>query len=128
MANLSITAVEQPQSAKPGAQAPGILVLRVDGEIDTDTIGVLRKHLEEAESKGHEKLVLDLREAKYMSSAAVAMLVKFAEKFREHGPRIERRSSSCWRASTRERLSSSQSSADSRLRRRRCPPASRLAA
>jgi len=86
VANLAITAVEQPQPAsKPGAPPAGVLVLRVEGEIDLDTVGILRSRLEEVERAGHEKLVLDLGETKYVNSSALAVLVKFAENFRERG-------------------------------------------
>jgi len=86
VANLSITAVEQPQpSVKPGAPTPGVLVLRIEGEIDLDTVGILRSRLEEVERADIQKLVLDLGETKYVNSSALAVLVKFAENFRERG-------------------------------------------
>ncbi len=86
MANLSITAVEQPQPAtKPGASPTGVLVLRVEGEIDLDTVGILRSKLEDVERADIQKLVLDLGETKYVNSSALAVLVKFAENFRERG-------------------------------------------
>ena len=86
MANLSITAVEQPQPpAKVGGPHVGTLVLRVEGEIDLDTVGILRSRLEEVERSGVDRLVLDLGETKYVNSSALAVLVKFAEHFRERG-------------------------------------------
>jgi anti-anti-sigma factor len=78
VANLTITTVDQPA-------AGGALVLRVEGEIDLDTVGILRSKLEEVERNRHEKLVLDLQETKYVNSSALAVLVKFAETFRERG-------------------------------------------
>lgn len=78
MANLTITPAEQPT---PG----GILTLRIEGEIDLDTVGILRSKLEEVERSRHEKLVLDMQETKYVNSSALAVLVKFAETFRERG-------------------------------------------
>jgi anti-anti-sigma factor len=86
VANLSITAVEQPQPpAKVGGPHVGTLVLRVEGEIDLDTVGILRSRLEEVERSGQNRLVLDLQETKYVNSSALAVLVKFAENFRERG-------------------------------------------
>jgi anti-anti-sigma factor len=86
VANLSITAVEQPQPAtKPGASPTGVLILRVEGEIDLDTVGILRSRLEDVERADIQKLVLDLGETKYVNSSALAVLVKFAENFRERG-------------------------------------------
>ena len=86
VANLAITAVEQPQPAtRPGASPSGVLVLRVEGEIDLDTVGILRSKLEDVERADIQKLVLDLGETKYVNSSALAVLVKFAENFRERG-------------------------------------------
>jgi anti-anti-sigma factor len=86
VANLAITAVEQPPSpAKPGSPPSGVLVLKVEGEIDLDTVPILRARLEEVERSGLGKLVLDMGETKYVNSSALAVLVKFAENFRERG-------------------------------------------
>jgi anti-anti-sigma factor len=79
VANLTITTVEQPTT--PG----GVLVLRVEGDIDLNTVGSLRARLEEADKSHHVKLVLDLEKTEYASSSALAVLVKFAETFRERG-------------------------------------------
>lgn len=85
MANLSITAVEPQKPALSKGEGAPVLVLRVEGEIDLDTVGILRSRLEEVERSGTEKLVLDLQETKYVNSSALAVLVKFAEAFKERG-------------------------------------------
>jgi len=59
--------------------------LRVDGEIDLDTVGTLRTKLEELKKRGVARLVLDFSSTKYVNSSALAVLVKFAEGFREQG-------------------------------------------
>ncbi|HZU97509.1 MAG TPA: STAS domain-containing protein [Planctomycetota bacterium] len=85
MANLAISAVEPEQQPAKGPGPKGVLVLRVEGEIDLDTVGILRSRLEEVERSGVDRLVLDLGETKYVNSSALAVLVKFAENFRERG-------------------------------------------
>src|SRR5439155_41154 len=80
--NLTITPVEQ--AASRGSES-GPIILRVDGEIDLDTVGLLRERLEEVERSGQANLVLDLQETRYINSSALAVLVKFSETFRERG-------------------------------------------
>ncbi|MBI3726481.1 STAS domain-containing protein [bacterium] len=82
VANLTILPVEQPQTAKGGTS---VLVYKVAGEIDLDTVGILRDHLESVERRGQANLVLDLQDTKYINSSALAVLVKFSETFRERG-------------------------------------------
>jgi anti-anti-sigma factor len=59
--------------------------LRVDGEIDLDTVGILRGQLEEQEGRGRSRLVLDFTETRYVNSSALAVLAKLAQRFREVG-------------------------------------------
>jgi len=59
--------------------------LAIEGEIDLDTVGVLRAELEKLQKKGIDRLVLDMSETRYVNSSALAVLVKFAEGFRERG-------------------------------------------
>jgi anti-sigma B factor antagonist len=59
--------------------------LVVSGEIDLDTVGALRKRLEDLKARGVDRLVLDMGETRYVNSTALAVLVKFAEAFRERG-------------------------------------------
>lgn len=59
--------------------------LRVDGEIDLDTVGILRSALEGLEARGVSRLVLDFSETRYVNSSALAVLAKFAQRFREAG-------------------------------------------
>jgi anti-sigma B factor antagonist len=58
--------------------------LNVSGEIDLDTVNSLRSRLEEVEGRGIHRLILDFTETSYVNSSALAVLVKFAERFREH--------------------------------------------
>lgn len=58
--------------------------LSVSGEIDLDTVNSLRSRLEEVEGRGIHRLILDFSETSYVNSSALAVLVKFAERFREH--------------------------------------------
>lgn len=58
--------------------------LSVSGEIDLDTVNSLRSRLEEVEGRGIHRLILDFTETSYVNSSALAVLVKFAERFREH--------------------------------------------
>ncbi len=59
--------------------------LSVQGEIDLDTVGLLRGRLEALKERGVERLVMDFSETRYVNSSALAVLVKFAESFREAG-------------------------------------------
>lgn len=63
----------------------GLAQLAIEGEIDLDTVGTLRRHLTELQERGVDRLVLDLNETRYVNSSALAVLVKFAESFRERG-------------------------------------------
>lgn len=55
------------------------------GEIDLDTVAQLRACLEDYESQGVVRLVLDMRDTSYVNSSALAVLVRFAENYREKG-------------------------------------------
>src|SRR5690606_28074892 len=59
--------------------------LSIEGEIDLDTVGILRGRLDELQRRGVDRLVLDMGETRYVNSSALAVLVKFAETFRERG-------------------------------------------
>ena len=59
--------------------------LAIEGEIDLDTGGILRARLDELQRRGVDRLVLDMGETRYVNSSALAVLVKFAETFRERG-------------------------------------------
>ncbi len=59
--------------------------LAVEGEIDLDTVGQLRERLEKMKERGVDRLVFDMADTKYVNSSALAVLVKFAETFRERG-------------------------------------------
>ncbi|RMG07848.1 MAG: anti-sigma factor antagonist [Planctomycetota bacterium] len=63
----------------------GVTQLVVEGEIDLDTVSTLRAKLEELKQRGACRLVLDFGETRYVNSSALAVLVKFAETFREQG-------------------------------------------
>ena len=63
----------------------GTTLLTIDGEIDLDTVGLLRTKLEELKERGVACLILDFKTTKYVNSSALAVLVKFAESFREAG-------------------------------------------
>ncbi len=76
MATLTID-----ELARQGNRAELALV----GEIDLDTVGLLRGRLDELKAQGVDRLVLDLHETRYVNSTALAVLVKFAESVRERG-------------------------------------------
>ncbi|MBX3470447.1 MAG: STAS domain-containing protein [Planctomycetes bacterium] len=59
--------------------------LAIEGEIDLDTVGILRGRLDELQRRGVDRLVLDMGDTRYVNSSALAVLVKFAESFRERG-------------------------------------------
>ena len=59
--------------------------LAIEGEIDLDTVGILRQRLDELQRRGVDRLILDMGETRYVNSSALAVLVKFAETFRERG-------------------------------------------
>ena len=59
--------------------------LAVEGEIDLDTVAGLRQTLSGLQERGVDRLVLDMAETRYVNSTALAVLVKFAEGFRERG-------------------------------------------
>ena len=63
----------------------GLTELTVDGEIDLDTVGILRGKLEELKERGTSRLILDFNATRYVNSSALAVLVKYAETFREKG-------------------------------------------
>jgi anti-sigma B factor antagonist len=63
----------------------GVTHLTVEGEIDLDTVSILRGKLDELKDKGVSRLILDFGDTRYVNSSALAVLVKFAETFREQG-------------------------------------------
>ena len=62
----------------------------VEGEIDLDTVAKLRQALSGLQERGVDRLVLDMAETRYVNSTALAVLVKFAEGFRERGGGVAR--------------------------------------
>ena len=79
MADLTLRGVPQP------APDGGVVVLEVEGEVDLDTVAVLRSRLEEADRRGEVRLVMDLDKTTYVNSSALAVLVRFARSFQERG-------------------------------------------
>lgn len=59
--------------------------LTIEGEIDLDTVSDLRSRLEALRERDSVRLVLDFSKTRYVNSSALAVLVKFAETFRERG-------------------------------------------
>ena len=59
--------------------------LALSGEIDLDTVNDLKGCLTSLQERGVERLVIDMTETRYVNSSALAVLVKFAERFRERG-------------------------------------------
>ena len=59
--------------------------LKVEGEIDLDTVATLRNWLEDLQERKVVCLVMDFAATRYVNSSALAVLVKFAETFRERG-------------------------------------------
>ena len=67
------------------ASEDGPSLLKIEGEIDLDTVGILRGKLEELKGRGVSRLILDFSATRYVNSSALAVLVKYAETFREAG-------------------------------------------
>ena len=59
--------------------------LNVEGEVDLDTVGQLRSKLEDLQQRKISCALLDFSQTRYVNSTALAVLVKFAESFREQG-------------------------------------------
>ena len=55
------------------------------GEIDLDTVAQLRSSLEDFETQGVVRVILDMHETSYVNSSALAVLVRFADNYREKG-------------------------------------------
>ncbi|MGH4011129.1 MAG: STAS domain-containing protein [Pseudonocardiaceae bacterium] len=62
-----------------------VLVLRVVGEIDLVTIGLLRDHLHEHLPRAQRGVVLDCTEVSFLSACGVGLLVEIAEQARADG-------------------------------------------
>ena len=77
MALLKIKTVEEAPSVD------GVTVAALSGEVDLDTVSHLRAQLEQYHEKGLSRLVLDMSETTYVNSSALAVLVRFAENYRE---------------------------------------------
>jgi anti-anti-sigma factor len=78
MAQLEISEVER------SAQA-SYAVLSLDGEIDLHTVGELKKHLSALEGAHLQSVILDMAKTSFVNSSALAVLVKFAQTFKERG-------------------------------------------
>ena len=59
--------------------------LAVEGEIDLDTVGVLRQRLDDLQRRRVDRLVLDMAATRYVNSTALAVPVKYAEAFKPRG-------------------------------------------
>ena len=60
-----------------------VVVVRVDGEITFENSDVLRSKIDELCEQGHIKMVIDLEQLKYMSSAGMGVLVHGVKKTRQ---------------------------------------------
>jgi anti-anti-sigma factor len=81
---VAVLKIEEVASGAKGAADVG--VLKVQGEVDLDTVKQLADKLTEVvEKRGLHRLVLDMAETDYVNSTALATLVKFSEKCRERG-------------------------------------------
>ncbi len=78
MALLNIQKVEEPG-------ATGVTVVALVGEIDLDTVSQLRATLEDYDAGGICRLVLDMGKTSYVNSSALAVLVRFAESYKDKG-------------------------------------------
>ncbi len=63
---------------------PGVTVLAVKGSIDSETAPLFEKELESLLSQGSYRLLVDLAEVEYISSAGVGVFVGMLQEFRDH--------------------------------------------
>ncbi|MCK5219077.1 anti-sigma factor antagonist [bacterium] len=62
---------------------PNVTVLRITGVIDSDTATIFEKELETLWEEKHYRLLVDLANVNYVSSAGVGIFVGMLQKFRE---------------------------------------------
>jgi len=83
---VAVLKIEEVQASGAKQGAADIGVLKVQGEVDLDTVKQLADKLNDVvEKRGLHRLVLDMAETDYVNSTALATLVKFSEKCRERG-------------------------------------------
>ena len=63
----------------------GVLVLRVVGEVDLATVGLLREYLHKHLAQGHRGLVLDCTEVSFLAASGIGLLVEIAAQARAEG-------------------------------------------
>lgn len=63
----------------------GCLVVGVAGRLDTDTAAEFERHCSEAIVAGHHRLVLDLAQLEYISSAGLRAILATAKRVKPHG-------------------------------------------
>lgn len=56
------------------------VIVAPSGEIDIDTVGIVRERLEELETAGFEKLILDLRGVTFIDSTGLRLVLDEARK------------------------------------------------
>ena len=61
------------------SSAQGVLVLRVVGEVDLDTVGWLREHLYKYVSSDYRGVILDFTEVSFLAACGIDVLVEIAE-------------------------------------------------
>lgn len=82
---MAVLKIDEVVTRAPGDEVD-VAVLKVQGEVDLDTVRQLAEKLNEVvEKRGLARLVLDMAETEYVNSTALATLVKFSEKCRERG-------------------------------------------
>lgn len=62
-----------------------VAILSVNGRLDTPTAASLARAIEEQIASGYNRLVVDLKEVDYLSSAAIKVLVQGAQQTRRLG-------------------------------------------
>jgi len=65
--------------------ASGILVIAPVGRIDSNTSGELEEKLFAHLAAGETRLVIDMQQVEYISSAGLRVLLRLAQKLRERG-------------------------------------------
>ena len=63
---------------------PGVVVLRVKGSIDSDTAPRFEKQLDELLQAKQYRLLVDLKDVDYISSAGIGVFVGMLQAFRDH--------------------------------------------
>ena len=76
-------------SAEPWGPNGDVLVIRLSGNLDTETCDYFFTCLEDEIERGHTKMIIDCRDLEFVSSLGLGMLLRAHARLKKHGGNVK---------------------------------------